>query len=150
MESDTISLIIAVATFIGAVLSPIAVAIINNHYQSKRRYEEFYQQHRSDVIESYLRSIGKYIYCSNEENTSNLGAGLAEIYMYAPKSLWEKIDQMNNMIFNMYNDQYYKDQDAYETLLKKQYQDLCKAFYGFGRSPRKKKKKAKRKTKSIK
>ena len=134
MELNTVAIIISIATFVGSVISPIVVSLINNHHQSKRRYEEFYQQHRSDVIENYLRAVGKYIYCHNEANTTDLGSSLAEIYMYAPKDLWDKIDQMNVSISTLHDYGYGKDLSEKLIRIKDQYQELCKAFHDLGRT----------------
>lgn len=134
MDLNTTALIISIFTFVGSVVSPIAVAYMNNHYQKVKYNEEFYQQHRSMVIENYLRAIGKYIYCYNEENTTDLGSSLAEIYMYAPKDLWDKIDQMNDSISKLHDYSHGDNLSIKLIIIKDQYKNLCKSFHDLGRN----------------
>lgn len=94
---------IALIALTFSLVSPIISSCINGYYDMKRidkenerRAEEhkqnFYIQHRAEVIESFIRNMGKCLQYSNEENFIDFSASSGEIYLYVDKSLWPMID----------------------------------------------------------
>ena len=109
-----VSLIISIIALVVSALSPIISSIINGKYQIKvakleaeeelkrkrleieaeaqRRYHEFYEQHRAEVIERYINSVGKAIQRFASGNLQEFGESMGEVYMYIDKSLWPLLD----------------------------------------------------------
>lgn len=111
-----ISLIISIVALIISALSPVISSVINGKYQLKvtkieteeelkrkkmeleaeaqRRYHEFYEQHRAEVIERYINSVGKTIQNFAAGNRQEFGESMGEIYMYVDESLWPLLDSI--------------------------------------------------------
>lgn len=88
----TISITVILA--LAAVVSPIATAIINNHYQLKLKKMELKQQEYENTIlrerkmyEDFLKSAGAYIYNSNASSAMAFGESYLSLLMYAPEEI---------------------------------------------------------------
>ncbi len=94
-----ISLLIAIST-------PIITAIINSHHEIKMYKLRFYNEHKSEVIEGFLKTVGNCIYYSDESNLHSLGEYFGEIYLYTPPSMHDKITELSKCLqyANMDND----------------------------------------------
>lgn len=109
-----ISLIISIIALVVSALSPVLSSIISGKYQikvtkmeteaelkqkqleldaeAKRRYHEFYEQHRAEVIERYINSVGRAVQHFAVGNRQEFGESMGEIYMYVDQSLWPLLD----------------------------------------------------------
>lgn len=103
------SLLIAIAALVFSVASPIASAWITGHYHlrqkeleytnaAKVRNQEFYTQHRAEVIERYLRAAGAVINNKNPLSKEEYGKAVAEMYIYLPEKYWANLDQIDSYI----------------------------------------------------
>ena len=112
MKWDT-STVIAVCALLFSLLSPLLTAIIQNVGESRRQKREsqqkaellnqqFYLQHRAEVIERYIRATGAALRLQTKENVTEYGMAMGEIYLYVPKELWPKLDKMDKSI-DLYN-----------------------------------------------
>lgn len=145
MTVELLTCIFSLAAMIAAVASPIIVAWINNRYQAKKENRDFYEKHRCEIIESYLRGIAQHLYSDARQFRAEYGIASAEIYMYVPASMWSMIDDMSECLIslekmNPRNDPERELRNRAVQNAKEQYRDLCKAFSDFSRSPKSKKK----------
>lgn len=100
------AVVIAIAALIFSVLSPILSAVITGSYRLKekklemeseqiKRRQTFYNEHRAQVIENYIRSVGAQIAGMSTDIETDYNAAMGEVYLYLDTSLWyliEKID----------------------------------------------------------
>lgn len=115
-RSVDIALIISIVALIVSAISPIISSFISGRYQlkvakleaeeelkrkqlemeaaTKQRDHEFYEQHKAEVIERYLNSVGKAIQNFATGNRQEFGESMGEIYMYVDKSLWDLLDSI--------------------------------------------------------
>lgn len=119
---------------IAAVVSPVAVVLINTFAQNRKDKNIFYFRHQCEVVETYLKTLGQYIYTDfSKEAATNYGIAHAEIYMYIPQSLWFKIDNMDLSIGsakNAHTEQYpLKHSEA-----RVMYEELCKVLSPLSRN----------------
>lgn len=140
MSKDELSLIISLAAFVSAVLSPVIVQIVTYFFQSRKDKKEYVEKHRHEVIEKYLSEIGKYIYSEGTSSIVDFGASHAEIYMYIPKSYWGYVDEIHNCMKKLsmirpvrISDQEIKARAELLDCAKDLYLELCKEFSGFAR-----------------
>lgn len=92
---------------ISAIISPIATAIINNHYQLKLKKLELEQDHLNNttyyirsIFENYLRYAGKCIYFSNQENETGYNEYYFLALVYAPAQIAESLISINALIYD--------------------------------------------------
>lgn len=122
------SLIIAVAALAFSLASPIVAAWISGHYQLKQkqlefknakelRQQQFFDEHRAQVIETYITTAGAAIQEPSHQTMVSFGKSAGEIYLYVPDTLWRQIDTLNEEIAD-------GDTDAAEAT----FTMLCKAL----------------------
>ena len=120
---------------IAAVISPVVVVLINTFAQNHKEKTEFYFRHQCDVIESYLKSLGQYIYTEfSQEAATAYGVSHAEIYMYIPQSLWFKIDNMDVFLEKAKNASY-SEYPKNLSMARVMYEELCKTLSPLSRNP---------------
>lgn len=141
MNVETISLIFSIAAVTAAVLSPVLVAIIDNIFKARRERQEFYTQHKCEVIENYLRLVGAHIYGGAHKRNTEYAKALAEIYMYVPEDLWKHIDEMNTVLeaIEQMPRGSEKEEDTHSAALfeaKAKYHEFCKLFTNLSRRKR--------------
>ena len=98
------SVIISGIALVAAVFSPVITAIVNNKYQSKINRQKYFDEHRAQVIENYIQSVGEL--CEDVDRESfrrAYGKNSKEIYLYIPESLWEKIDKIDESIYQRHH-----------------------------------------------
>lgn len=134
MELEVVAIIISIATFAASIVSPILVTIINNHYQAKKQQIEYYDNHKNQVIENYLRSIGQFLYDFDYQKDQNYGSSCAEIYMYVPEKLWDKIDSLDDSIRQIENSNSYEQKQYLRSCAQNEFLELRKAFSDLGRT----------------
>lgn len=109
VHSINLSLVISVAALALAVLSPILSSIISGIFRLKeraieieaekeKRNQEFYEQHKAEVIEKYINTIGKFSRFASGANQEAFGESMGEIYLYVDESLWPLLDSIANKI----------------------------------------------------
>lgn len=99
----TISAILGIA----AVISPIATAIINNHYQIKFKKLELEQQQLEkttyyirSVFENYLRYAGRCIYNADRDARKDYGEYYFLALTYSPEILSDFFIKINDAIYS--------------------------------------------------
>ena len=149
MNIEILTPVVSIAAMLFTFLAAILPSIINNHYQAKKENREFYEKHRCEVIENYLKNTARHLYGNihAHDYAADYASSLAEIYIYAPQELWEKIDEMNEIIIDLSNANEDPQRRYLETKAKQNYHELCKSFSDFSRSPRSNKKQRKLNTK---
>lgn len=104
-------LIISLSALALSILSPFATAWLNgrNRLKEKRmdiaerqriRDAEFFEQHRAEVIESFVRSAMRATQNvpKSSDDTLDFGAACGEIYLYLDPSYWPDIDKAIQMV----------------------------------------------------
>lgn len=108
-NSIDLSLIIALAALILSLISPIISSIINGMFRLKekeielkaeaeKRDQDFYVQHRAEVIERYINAVGKAVQNFAASNRQEFGEVMGEIYIYVDESLWPLLDVIADKI----------------------------------------------------
>lgn len=107
--TERLSLIVAFAALVLSVASPLISAWISGHYRIKEielqqkhdrelQRQQFYIQHRAEVIEKYIRSAGAEIYRGYPEDQKEFGEVSNEIYFYLDRSFWHLVETINSEI----------------------------------------------------
>jgi len=100
MNSSDWSAIISAITLLAAILSPVVTTIINNRHQAKLKKQAFFDSHRAEVIENFIRYTGSVNEVSSyAEDFREYGKRSKEIYLYIPEHLWHYVDSIDNAIF---------------------------------------------------
>lgn len=93
---------------IAAIISPIATAIINNHYQLKLKEIELKQKRLENttyyirsVFENYLRYAGKCISFADSQSQKDYGEYYFLALSYAPESLVQSMIDVNSAITDL-------------------------------------------------
>lgn len=114
----TWSVIISAIALLVSVLSAPLTTFLNNRHQLKMRNIEFYQEHRAEAIETFIRTAGAAIRVQTNETMRDYGQAYGEMFLYAPHELWDDIIALNKEIMNF--------DDFQKTYVK--FAELCKAL----------------------
>lgn len=87
--------IIAGIALFTSIISPLLTVIIKNKHEREMYKVRFFYQHRAEVIERYVSSVGAAIHGQRAEDLCDYGKYAGEIFMYVPERLWPTIDQIN-------------------------------------------------------
>ena len=133
MKLEVVAIIISITTFAASIASPILVAIINNKHQLKKQRVEYYDNHKNEVIENYLRAVGQFLYGDAYEKDDNYGLCCAEIYMYVPKHLWNQVDEIDDSIRKLKTASDYDHHKNLQRVAQEKFLALRKSFSDLGR-----------------
>lgn len=105
--SSTVAWIALVISLVGSILSPIINTKMAQSFQLKlkkieareKEAEEHYLKKREAII-SFIAYVDAFIIGQDRETLSNCGAKFAPIYIYTPKTLWNKIDKIHELIIS--------------------------------------------------
>ena len=118
MSSEIWSAIISGIALIAAVISPVITTVINNQHRTKADKHTYFEAHRAEVIENYIRHTGSISKMSSSSEDFRLyGKYSKEIYLYLPENLWSHIDKIDTFVTAR----------DYQNLYK-ELSDLCKAL----------------------
>lgn len=104
-----LSLVVALAALILSLISPIISSLISGVFRLKekelelkaeteKRDQDFYVQHRAEVIERYINAVGKAAQNFAATNRQEFGEVMGEIYIYVDESLWPLLDTIADKI----------------------------------------------------
>lgn len=125
---DIISIVISIAAFVTAVLGPLGTALIQSKHENKMYQNRFYTEHKQEVIENYIKAVGRYVFSDTWDDKRNFGEASAEIFMYTPPELWDDIKEINLQLSimstvcedsNQFKQRQRKIQEAYFSLCEK-------------------------------
>lgn len=97
MDASTLAAWIAL---IVAIISPILTAIINNYHQTKMKKIEMSIASKLKIIEDYLSCTGQVIHHHGDADIEAYGTAVGKIYLASPRFLWEKISNLDKMIYS--------------------------------------------------
>lgn len=122
--------ITAIITASLALVSPWIIAIINHKHEEKMHKLKFYEEHKAEVIENFLRKTGAYIYSHNWDKKLDIGEYSGEIYLYVDQKLWNEIDKLLELTYQRNHDE--------KTYLhaKHVHQNLCKELKQYAPRPK--------------
>lgn len=93
-----ITVIVAMVTAFSAIIAPVLTAIINNRHNFRVKKMELYQTRKINAIEKYLQTTGLFLSSDKSSDNYSYNKCLGEIYLYAPKSVWHLIDELDAQI----------------------------------------------------
>lgn len=99
MENVNWSVIISGIALLAAILSPVITTIINNIHETKMSNRRYYQEHRAEVIENFIRYAGAINELTGRDfDFREYGKCSKEIYLYIPEELWSTVDEIDKYI----------------------------------------------------
>lgn len=123
----TISVILGMA----AIVSPILVAIINNHHQQKMKKLEYKQKdheenvlYKRTIFVNFLRSLNKVCQLPNQENLTSYSESYSLAYIYLPDHVRKDMGVLNLLINQHKWDEALKYVDAISMDIYKELQKL--------------------------
>ncbi len=105
VDNGTLAIVISIASLFLSVLGPLITALINGRFRIKEKELEieeriifqnieYYEKHRTEVVENFLKSASQYILNKDETNSKEFGASIPEIYLYVDEAYWKEIDNL--------------------------------------------------------
>lgn len=105
MNNEQLSMIIPFLSLLVSAASSIIVAVISARLRIKEKKLDineriafqnidYYEKHKTEVIENFLKSAGQCILKKNDNNLKEFGASIPEIYLYVDESYWKEIDNL--------------------------------------------------------
>lgn len=118
----TVSVIIALC----AIISPILVAIINNHYQLKLKQIEIAREHKMQTFEEYLSALQRRISNRNSNIVSEYAKAFGNALIYASPSTQSVMFEINEIINSTSYDKFTVDigDDLIKKVCKKLQEDM--------------------------
>lgn len=102
MEWKDLAPWIAIAiTLALSILVPLFTQIANNRHQRKMRYDEIKYEEankKRTVYEEFLLKVGAAILTNSNENYSQAGAIIKQMYIYSPEEWWEDLDRLSDAL----------------------------------------------------
>ena len=81
-----------------AILSPVIVTFLNNRHAIKMEKLKFQTENKAKAIEDYLLAVGKILDVYSSQSACDYEARKGIAYLYAPKSAWPKMDELDRLI----------------------------------------------------
>lgn len=104
MELKDLAPWIAIAiTLALSILVPLFTQIANNRHQRKLQQEQFEREQKQKkiiVYEEFLKNVGSAIVIATNDNLSQAGSCIYQMYIYAPKEWREKLDMLYKFMDN--------------------------------------------------
>ena len=138
--SEIIAIVIAGAAFVMSVVGPCLTAHITCKHESEMYDKRFKKEHEHDVIEQYLKAIGKYVFSPDCNDIKNFGEAVSEIFMYAPRTMWDDIKTLNQGVLHIASINNYEQRQIQKLSLQQSYLMLCENLSPLSRSSKKRKK----------
>ncbi|MBQ8836423.1 MAG: hypothetical protein IJ002_03040 [Clostridia bacterium] len=126
--SPVIAIVISAAAFLTSIAGPFLTAHIQCKHEQKMYHKRFRIEHEHEVIERYLKTAGKYCFSLDYNDMRDFGEASAEIFMYAPKELWDDIKALNTQISVISRVGDYDKSKQLRTQLQESYLSLCENF----------------------
>ena len=90
----TISVILGLA----AIISPILVAVINNHHNYKIRKLELATDKKIEAFESYTRSLTKYLNVPTDTNLKWVKSSFCGAIIYVSVPTFKMMEKINDLL----------------------------------------------------
>lgn len=135
MNTETlIAIIVSVIALLSTIIGPMITAWRTCKHEKEMYKLRFYKEHEHEVIERYLRVVGRFAFGQHYDDQKNLGEALSEIFMYAPEELWDDIQSINSEIISILNIKLNSDRNVHMPELQQSYIKLCRSFAPYRRS----------------
>ena len=89
--------IVSGIALIVAVLSPFFTAMITTRSEEKRQQIAFYNVHRAEVIEAYIRATGAVLKYADQASLLEYGRCYGEVLLYAPDDVRRDIVKLEDI-----------------------------------------------------
>ena len=117
--SVDLTLTVSVILGLSAIVSPILVAIINNHHQYKMKKLEYKQKEHEEnilykrrVFMDFLRALNKVCQVPSDDNISSYSECYSLAYIYLPDYVRKDMGKLNLLINHQRFDEAIKYVDA--------------------------------------
>lgn len=124
--SVDLTLTVSIILGLSAIISPILVALINNHHQYKMKKLEYKQKeheenilYRRKIFVNFLQAFNKVCQAPSDENISSYSECYSLAYIYLPDYVRKDMGKFNLLINNQNFDEAIKYVDALSM-------DVCK------------------------
>lgn len=129
-----IAIIVTVIALLSTIIGPMITARRTCRHEKEMYKLRFYKEHEHEAIERYLRVVGRFAFGQHYDDQKDLGEALSEIFMYAPKELWDDIQSINDKIISILGIKSNSDRSVQMPGLQKSYVKLCRDFAPYRRS----------------
>ena len=135
-----LSIILSIVAIFISAASVIVPMLLNMYTQKVTFRREFIQKRKHEVVENYLKSMGKIAFSNVSTDRVESTEWLSEIYMYAPQELWADIDKMNSFVVRASSVTISMDEKDYcINQIGDNYIEFCKKFSFISREKKHKK-----------
>lgn len=86
------------AALLLAVASPIFTSIIQATAAKKTRDDEFYSQHKAEIIEKYASSACRMMYWVDQHSRDEYSKSFGELLLIVPDDLREKLKEFDQIV----------------------------------------------------
>lgn len=136
MKIEFFALIISISSICVPYIFQSVFRILDSKIEDKRFERNHFLTHKSEVIEKYIRCVGKCALSEQKIDKAEFGEACAEIFMYAPEEMWDDILSVNQAISEMIEDfkgailgaPGYQEQQKYAKIIHEKYFNLCRCF----------------------
>lgn len=111
----TWAMIISGIALLSSIISPLITALINNHYQSKLKEKEFSYSTKIKIYHEYIEVTSREILISGISD--NYKKIYPKIFLYTPPKIWNKIEELNNIIEKEKSEQIFCNKDECRKIL---------------------------------
>ena len=98
IDSNTVTIIIAVI----ALISPIATAWLNNHYQTKRENIQNYELAKRQALIDFIKCANDYHQHKTSSRTAEYNSSLSNLYIYF-SNIPKEIHNLENTNYNEFD-----------------------------------------------
>lgn len=105
MNTEQLSIIFSFLALLVSATTSLITVVLNAYFRFKEKKLDineriafqnidYYEKHKTEVIENFLKSAGQCILKKNDNNLKEFGASIPEIYLYVDESYWKEIDNL--------------------------------------------------------
>lgn len=105
MNTKQLSIIFSFLALLVSATTSLITVVLNAYFRFKEKKLDineriafqnidYYEKHKTEVIENFLKSAGQCILKKNDNNLKEFGASIPEIYLYVDESYWKEIDNL--------------------------------------------------------
>ena len=116
------------AAFLASIIGPYIAAKTTCNHEERMYRARFKTEHEHEVIERYLKAVGRLAFASDHNEMKDFGEASAEIFMYAPQELWSDIRDLNEQISDLCHAENYHQKKEQRIIIQVSYFALCEKF----------------------
>ena len=122
-DFSSATLLSIIALFV-SVLSPVLAAFVAHLHERKMFDRKFYDQHRAEALERFLKSAGTIVTLCNDESFLEYRAAYGEALMYMDDSLRKSVSAFDVLIYTMFSE----NSPETESIALMEFKNICDAL----------------------